>query len=243
MGGPVSRSFFMVLAILLSVSVVADDSARMVRAIRDNDVRQIELLLNNGASSNVMTRDGKTMLMAAAAAGYLSLVGRLLDSGSPVNAVNDRGGDALMYAASYGRVKVIRYLLGKNARPARRAQNGWTALTLAVAKGHTPVVRVLLDAGVDPNTADVFGWTPLMRGVANNKAGSVRLLLGHTGTDINRRNANGQHALHIAVDSGSCDMIGLLESAGADAGIADAAGRTVFDYVQRSGRCAEELSR
>ena len=79
--------------------------------------------------------DGKTALMAAAAAGDVALLSRLLAAGADPAAVNFKGASALMYGAWHGSEVVLSQLIGRKVPLEQSASNGWTAMTMAAAKG------------------------------------------------------------------------------------------------------------
>lgn len=249
MGRRIAALLAVALAATLGLSPVpvreatgdAQQLARWQRAIRDNDVAGLREMLKSGFPPHHAARDGKTALMAAAAGGDAQLLGRLIDVLGGVATLNERGGSALMYAAANGHLPAIDLLLEAGAVIDRRAANGWTALTLAAAKGHASIATRLLAEGADPNVQDVFGWTPLMRAVANRKTHSADVLLGDPRVAVDRVNALGRTALHVAIETGNCESIPALMSAGLKPSDADFSGVTVAALATRTSNCRESL--
>ncbi len=205
-------------ASLAAAALAGGVTASLESAVRNNDSEAIERALRESDNVGFTAPDGKTILMAAAADDNLALVDHLLARAVDVGRENDRGGTALMYAAANGSVSVARRLLDAGARIDHRAENGWTALTLGAAKGHLQLVDLLLDAGADPNVPDVFGFTALMRAAQNHQTGVVARLAAEPRTDANRVNVRGLDALDVAMASGYCDVVKLLDKSpsGAD---------------------------
>jgi ankyrin repeat protein len=159
----------------------------------------------------------------------------LLAAGAVVDARNANGGTALMYAVSAGDIAMMRLLLGAGADANARARIGWTPLLVGAAKGRDGAIVLLLAAGADPNETDAYGWTPLMRAVSAGHAAAVDALLDAGGLDLQAREESGATALHIAAGRGYTDIVRRLLAAGAEASVADGAGRTPADVARLQG--------
>jgi ankyrin repeat protein len=96
----------------------------LMRAAFAADLELVELLLDHGADASVVSRDGETVLSAAAGLAFihgyhrgrppeerLALVKRLVTLGNDVNRADDYGITPLMAAANYGNVPIIQYLI------------------------------------------------------------------------------------------------------------------------------------
>jgi hypothetical protein len=101
-------------------------------------------------------------------------------------------------------------------------------------------VKALLAAGVDPNNYDNNGNTPLMAFVSNDRATEsddsitrILTLILEAGSDINRRNRQGETALHIAVELGRRTATGVLLAAGANVHARTRSGVGVLELGQR----------
>jgi hypothetical protein len=101
-------------------------------------------------------------------------------------------------------------------------------------------VKALLAAGVDPNNYDNNGNTPLMSFVSNDRATEsdesitrILTLILEAGSDINRRNRQGETALHIAVKLGRRAATGVLLAAGANVHARTHSGVGVLELGQR----------
>jgi ankyrin repeat protein len=100
----------------------------LMRAAFAGDLALVTLLLERGAHPSVVSRDGETMVSAAAglafvhgyhrgmpAAERLQVVRRFVELGNDVNQADDYGITPLMAAANFGDVPIIRYLVDVGA--------------------------------------------------------------------------------------------------------------------------------
>jgi ankyrin repeat protein len=124
---------------------------------------------------------------------------------------------------------------------------GATALLRASKAGDNPdAVKLLLEHGAHPNLPNVDGITPLMtaagmghgngasRGKFNTEEDSLKTLplLLKAGADINAQSADGQTALHSAVQKGWIKVVKFLAENGAALDGKDSGGRTALDYAK-----------
>jgi ankyrin repeat protein len=100
----------------------------LMRAAFAADLELVTLLLERGADPTIISRDGETMLSAAAGLAFvhgyhrgklpaerLQVVKRFVELGNDVNQADDYGITPLMAAANYGNVPVIQYLIDAGA--------------------------------------------------------------------------------------------------------------------------------
>lgn len=96
----------------------------LMRAAFAGDLELVKLLLERGADPGVISRDGETMLSAAAGLAFihgyhrgkapeerLRVVKLFVELGNDVNRPDDYGITPLMAAANYGNVPIIQYLI------------------------------------------------------------------------------------------------------------------------------------
>ncbi|XP_074487330.1 double zinc ribbon and ankyrin repeat-containing protein 1 isoform X2 [Sebastes fasciatus] len=125
-----------------------------------------------------------------------------------------------------GQVSVIQQLLDQGADPSCCGSDGRHALAVAVVNGHHDVLPVLVQRG-----ADVDQQSGQMKNTALHEAASLgsegvncaRVLLSCK-AGVRRRNAGGQTAYDVAVNSSSNDMVSLL------------AARTGLDLLGKLGK-------
>jgi ankyrin repeat protein len=100
----------------------------LMRAAFAGDLELVTLLLERGADPSVISRDGETMVSAAAGLAFvhgyhrgtppeerLQVVKRFVELGNDVNQADDYGITPLMAAANFGNVPIIQYLIDAGA--------------------------------------------------------------------------------------------------------------------------------
>jgi ankyrin repeat protein len=100
----------------------------LMRAAFAGDLELVSLLLERGADPSVVSRDGETMVSAAAGLAFvhgyhrgmppeerLQVVKRFVELGNDVNRADDYGITPLMAAANFGDVPIIQYLIDAGA--------------------------------------------------------------------------------------------------------------------------------
>jgi ankyrin repeat protein len=100
----------------------------LMRAAFAADLELVTLLLQRGADPSIISRDGETMVSAAAGLAFihgyhrgkspeerLQVVKRFVELGNDVNQADDYGITPLMAAANYGNVPIIQYLIDVGA--------------------------------------------------------------------------------------------------------------------------------
>jgi ankyrin repeat protein len=103
-------------------------STALMRAAFAGDLELVKLLLSHGADPSVISRDGETMVSAAAGLAFihgyhrgkspaerLQVVRTFVELGNDVNHADDYGITPLMAAANYGDVPIIQYLIDVGA--------------------------------------------------------------------------------------------------------------------------------
>ncbi len=147
------------------------DSTALTRAIYQNNVKIVQLLLAAGAKITTKKYDN-TDLMSAANVRHKEIVELLLAAGVNVNAKNLRGSTALMMAAqplcnntklgTQIDIEIIKQLIKAGADVnAQRDDDGYTALIEASRDGRIEIVETLLALGADPTIKNEYKLTAL----------------------------------------------------------------------------------
>ncbi|HVK12418.1 MAG TPA: ankyrin repeat domain-containing protein [Gemmataceae bacterium] len=176
------------------------------------------------------------------ARGRTELVRRLLDRTPRPNPKTIR--EALLYPSDlWADAGLIRTLLAATGDAKKKSREPMQYIHTAALAGHPAGLAVILDAGADPNAPSHDGSTPLrlaaqavpggpanyvqaMMALAGGKPVEapvaqpgtiecVKLLLAR-GAEVNAANAQGETALHAAVERGDVAMAKALIDAGAD---------------------------
>ena len=200
------------------------------------------LLEVGGANVNAQDINACTALHAAAATGNGRMVRLLLDSGADVTAKDVDGWTPLDAATVNGHEEVMamlmsgmrseaamearplptecmtkhtRWLLSNMALQKVLRSDGLTGLRCLVNRSHTHRLLAALESGVGVDEQDpLCGATALTLAAWFNELRAVTLLLGN-GAAVDARDGDGRTALHVAVESGYCDLMVLLLERGA----------------------------
>ncbi|MEO0558037.1 MAG: ankyrin repeat domain-containing protein [Bacteroidota bacterium] len=186
------------------------------------------LLLESGADPNPPSDcPNEAALSGAVVFDNLELAILLLEAGANPNLqvpVLDNQG-ALHFAVVNGSEAMVRLLLDAGAAPDLTDGLQFTPLLYAVsgreiedANVSIRIADMLLDAGANVNHASSaeisYAWTPLMQAARNGEVEIVQFLLGVDGIDLTARNTEGLTALGAARESGSIEVVAVLEAAG-----------------------------
>ncbi|XP_058472318.1 protein TANC1 isoform X2 [Solea solea] len=197
------------------------------------------LLLEFGASVDVVSEAGMSPLCFSAAAGHLGLVMLLCKRGAKVDHVDKSGQCALVHAALRGHPEIIQYLLeldwsaeGQQQDCALKNKALQQALIAACSMGHTQVVSSLLalsnDHAVQIDGHDtLWGETALTAAAGRGKT-EVCSFLMEQGAVVQQVNRRGVSPLFCAVRQGHWQIAELLLQRGADINVSDKQGRTLL---------------
>jgi ankyrin repeat protein len=223
-----------------SAAASADNSKKLMEAIRAGDKAELETLLRaepgllrfaapNGSSvmllaayyghpelAEVFVRHGaKADIFEASALGDLEAVRRLVgDDRNLVNAFAADGFYPLGLAAFFGHRAIVEFLLQNGADVSLSARNAQkvTALHGAVARRDVEIVKMLLEAGADADARQERGFVPLHDAAANGSAPLVKLLLKH-GAQADAKADDGKTAGDMASERGHKDIAEMLKKA------------------------------
>lgn len=206
------------VAFLLLLAGCTTARYQLVEAARAGNIRDLDALLEQGASPDTWGVDHQTPLMAAAQAGRTDTVRFLLARGANVDATDWEEDTALIQAARNGHTEVVAVLLAHGANvDARRA----TAASLD-SSGHTVFaepargfrVSGSKGAGQRLTRSPMDGETALMAAARNGHPETVRVLMD-AGADPDLRNAWGDSALGLARRAGQAEVARVLSEGGA----------------------------
>lgn len=121
-------------------------------AIKNNDLKLVQLLLNNGINPSEKNSKGNTPLMSAVTPEKIEIAEALIKSGADINATNNTGETALINAANSGNLRLVNALIkaGANIHIASR-NDGYggpqDALFKARRNGYQKISEALIKAG------------------------------------------------------------------------------------------------
>ncbi|XP_005453046.3 protein TANC1 isoform X4 [Oreochromis niloticus] len=199
----------------------------------------VSLLLEFGASVDVVSENAMSPLCFSAAAGHLGQVMLLCKKGAKVDHVDKSGQCALVHAALRGHLEIIQYLLelewsaeGQQQDCSLKSKALQQALIAASSMGHTQVVRGLLalnnEHAVQIDSHDtLWGETALTAAAGRGKMEVCSFLL-EQGAVVQQVNRRGVSPLFCVVRQGHWQIAELLLQNGADINISDKQGRTLL---------------
>ncbi|KAK1245970.1 hypothetical protein MKX07_005039 [Trichoderma sp. CBMAI-0711] len=194
-------------------------------AIAERREQVAAFLLNNGATFDPLTKEGRSFFRVAAEGGMQSIleillrraernmdceVQVLLGKGAMVDTEDQQGRTPLSYASQRGGEKTVKRLLKSHAPVDARDHDGRTPLSYASKYGHAGVVGLLLDKCADINAKDDKGNTPLIYATSYRRLETIKLLIKR-GADIRAKNNQGstplRHAKARGLDSSIQKML------------------------------------
>eukprot|EP01006_Ploeotia_vitrea_P022624 TRINITY_DN55018_c0_g1_i2.p1 TRINITY_DN55018_c0_g1~~TRINITY_DN55018_c0_g1_i2.p1 ORF type:complete len:435 (+),score=55.46 TRINITY_DN55018_c0_g1_i2:32-1336(+) len=182
-------------------------------AIQNIDNGCTELLLQAKANTNAQDKEGKTPLHWAVLSQADDLAALLLDAGADPRIPDSEGGTALHWAARLGFLELAECLLGEDVMTLdeeelaelQRVKVNGVELTLAADKqGNTPLHYAAAEAE----------GSKLAIHLLNNLAAEFQEKCPEK---VNIANQEGYSPLHMAVSSGSFEVVQLLLDLGVDA--------------------------
>ncbi|UKZ75097.1 hypothetical protein TrVFT333_002769 [Trichoderma virens FT-333] len=211
---------------LINATITAGEFAALSRALRANNLRLVELLIEKGAQLNIADTYGraeqKTPLSLATTECSIETLKFLLDKGADPNYVPD-GAESTLFIAAFKNCDSakIELLLKRGADIHWKRWDGWTPLHAAY---DTPaMLLLLLEHGSDVNAKAEEG-TILMMASRWNCPETVSLLVSRKipSVDLNAKldwdkdySDYGKTALDLAIQNGHCECANILLEAGA----------------------------
>ncbi|HSZ63461.1 MAG TPA: ankyrin repeat domain-containing protein [Terriglobales bacterium] len=126
--------------------------------------------------------------------------------------------------------------LGSGSSIDSASKDGFTALHFACFFGQAEAVRLLLERGaaVDVVAANPTRVMALHSAASARNLEAARMLVEH-GAPVNARQQRGWVPIHAAAQNGDRAMVELLLAQGADASLANDAGKTAADVAREKG--------
>ena len=168
-------------------------------------------LVNYGASSDKVDKDGLAALHCAASRGHKECLSILITlCGADVNQRDGNGCTALFYTVTLGYVECSELLLGCGALTDIQDRKGRTPAHCGAAKGQLDTLRLLHSHGGDLAMENNKGELPLMDAVRSGRKDLVRWWLELHEDKVDKANRDGKTALHIAAATRSVDICAIL---------------------------------
>jgi WD40 repeat protein/ankyrin repeat protein/serine/threonine protein kinase len=217
---------------------------KLIAATSKGYKEEVELLLNEGANTEVADKDGNTPLVLAVKGGHKEkeLVELLLSKGANTEAIGNDGLTSLLSAVKGGRKEkeLVELLLGKGANTEAIGNDGLTPLLSAVKGGRKEkeLVELLLSKGANIEAIGNDGSTSLLLAVkGGHKEKELVGLLLSKGANIEAIGNDGLTSLLLAVKGGhkEKELVELLLSKGANIEAIDNDGLTPLLVAAANG--------
>ena len=192
--------------------VLVDSWSSVLIAIDKGYDEIAKILLLNGASARIASKDGTTSLHKASSAGFLEICEMLLDLGADVNALDAKRWTPLMYATWASQELVVRLLLQHRADPSIQDRLELASpLHAAAGMGKTSIVYLLLTTSHPPdiNSTFEFGETPAALASTYGYHEVVELLIANW-ADIDKPNQFSESPLFKAVSGNHEKVVEVL---------------------------------
>lgn len=191
-------------AALVALPAQATPADTMIKAVKFDDIKEVNKQLANGMDPN-MTDDQGMPLLVLAAREKSDKVAEALAANPKANiGIQDKAGEnAMMLAALNGDLPMVQMLISKDAEVNKK---GWAPLHYAAANGHDDIVKLLLDHSAYVDAGSPNGTTPLMMAARGGHVSTVKLLLDN-GADLNVKNQIGMNALDFAKQYKEPDVV------------------------------------
>jgi ankyrin repeat protein len=178
-----------------SPSAYATPADTMIKAIKFDDIKEVDKQLANGTDPNLTDPSGMPILVLAAREKSDKVAAALIANPKiDLEKADAAGENAMMLAALNGDANLVKLLISKDAGINK---TGWTPLHYAATNGHDDVVQLLIDHSADINAASPNGTTPLMMAARGNHVTTVKMLLAAS-ADPSLKNQLGLSALDFA---------------------------------------------
>ncbi len=188
---------------------MADQSQKLLTAVRQQNLKQVKLLLANGANPNSLTDSNNPLVIMCIIATTVGLskkvndiIGELLAAGADVN---------ITFGAN--KMPLLSYIV-----------NSTTDVTL---------INVFVINGVDTNAKAADGSTPLIEALKkrHNSKNIQTLLISLANPNI--PDNYGKYPIHYAIDSGDPEYVKILLEKGAALDVT-LGGKSLSNYAQSS---------
>ncbi|KAL8284840.1 hypothetical protein RB600_009325 [Gaeumannomyces tritici] len=213
---------------------IPDMRAPMQKAIEVGDKGGVQLLLDEGADTEIKDPEGETLLHLAVSHGREGVVRLLLNNGADAEA-KDLDGRTLLHAAARSKnASIVSLLLDIGANIEAAGNDGSRPLDIAARLGSRDILRLLLDRGANIEAPNKDGQSPLQWWAKYGHRNKVQILLDN-GANIEDADIGGRKPLHLAAEYGNEDVVSLLLNNGANIEATDANGWTPLHIAAENG--------
>jgi ankyrin repeat protein len=182
----VTTLFLLTVLVSLAACSHKPDPARLLEAVRNNDVKTVEKCLKWGTDPDSTIEDGKTTaLHLALYKGDFEMVKLLVSAGADLTAYDSERNVPLGLAAKNNDADIVAFLIGSGADVNFVSRNRYntTALMDAANENALDALKVLIDNGADLDICDNMGY-PAIAFAADKQHYESVVMLAEAGADI-----------------------------------------------------------
>jgi len=204
------------------------------RAIYQNDIKKINIFINDKKDLNQPDIFSYTPLLVASSIGNIKILKMLIEANIDFQKRPNDGNGPLILAVDSGKSEAVEYLLNLNLFNVDETENGGiTPLILACGIGSLSIVQFLINHGADVNhQAHSQGETPLNNAILYGGYKDIVDLLLRCKVDVNVANIYGLTPLINATRKGYEEIVKMLVENGADLTLKDNEGRTALKWAE-----------
>ncbi len=195
------------------------------KAVQNNRLEIIEILLLAGAGINIKDRYGRVPLYYAIGNKNREIVHLLISVGADLNVADNYNVRLLEYAIKVGNAEIVEMLLANGADIDFLSKDGYTPIYLAIKGNNKEIVEILLQYGAKIEIRYLFD------AIRMSSIGIAELLIQY-GADVNGQTLDGYTPLHQAVQAKDSALVKLLLTHGADPRIPNSKGETPYDLAK-----------
>lgn len=172
-----------------------DHKNALMYAIKSDNEKALNLLLDYGANINLSNKFGETPLMIACRNDSYKMAKILIEKGADVNAYNINNETPLMLSILSSSPDITRLLLDTKVDINAQNKDGLTALMLSSKFGYYSI-RLLIEKGTDINIRDKNGMTALMLAIEEKQTDSIQQILSYN-SNLDLKNNLGKAAWQL----------------------------------------------
>ncbi|RMD42889.1 hypothetical protein DV735_g2248, partial [Chaetothyriales sp. CBS 134920] len=177
----------------------------LTRAIQDDRIKYVDILLANGASAATRGKDWPILM----AAEHPLILAKLLKHSTDIKSISSGSMEA---AVAADQLHSLKLLLEAGLSVEEQSDGALTPLTIAIQERRLEIVHYLLDeAGADPNHTGHDEDLPIVTAIRHCKNRDYRYInaLLDKGADVNKMHQS-RNAILQAVELGDTDILDLL---------------------------------
>jgi len=165
-------------------SISHQEGEKLERAIRTDDRKSLDAMINQGLDINTPFSGEGTALIIAVRHNNQELVTDLLNMGADINQSSEGDGSPLMEAVKYNRMAMVEYLYDNGADVNSKAFGDGSPLIEAAKHDSLEIAKFLITNGAEVDMSVEGDETPLINASQSGNVAMVKFLV-EEGADVN----------------------------------------------------------